>query len=143
MDTLEWYYNNEVFTEEMIGDNYGFVYLITNISNNKKYIGKKFFYSMRSKTVKGKKKRSKVFSDWKSYYGSNQILKDEVSEKGKETFKREIIHLCLSKGECNYMEAREQFIKDVLRKPDEYYNHWIMVRVQRSHLKYTLTNDAE
>lgn len=143
MDTLEWYYNNEVFTEEMIGDNYGFVYLITNISNNKKYIGKKFFYSMRSKTVNGKKKRSKVFSDWKSYYGSNQILKDEVSQNGKETFKREIIHLCLSKGECNYMEAKEQFVKDVLRKPDEYYNHWIMVRVQRSHLKYTLTSDTE
>lgn len=143
MDTLEWYYNNEVFTEEMIGDNYGFVYLITNLSNNKKYIGKKFFYSMRSKTVNGKKKRSKVFSDWKSYYGSNQILKDEVSKNGKETFKREIIHLCLSKGECNYMEAKEQFVKDVLRKPDEYYNHWIMVRVQRSHLKYTLTNDTE
>lgn len=143
MDTLEWYYNNEVFTEEMIGDNYGFVYLITNLSNNKKYIGKKFFYSMRSKTVNGKKKRSKVFSDWKSYYGSNQILKDEVSQNGKETFKREIIHLCLSKGECNYMEAKEQFVKDVLRKPDEYYNHWIMVRVQRSHLKYTLTSDTE
>lgn len=143
MDTLEWQYNNETFTEEMIGDNYGFVYLITNLSTNKKYIGKKFFYSTKTKQVKGKKKRTKVFSDWQSYYGSNQILKEEVAESGKESFKREILHLCLSKGECNYMEAKEQFVNDVLRKPNEYYNHWIMVRVQRSHLKNILTSDAE
>mgnify|MGYP006280334495 CR=1 FL=1 len=140
---LEWQYNNLTFTEDMIGDNYGFVYIITNTSTNKKYIGKKFFYSMKTKTVKGRKKRSKVFSDWKSYYGSNQVVKDEVSQYGKESFKREIIHLCLSKGECNYMEAKEQFDKDVLRKPDEYYNHWIMVRVQRSHLKNFLTSDSK
>lgn len=143
MDTLEWYYNNETFNEELIGDNYGFVYLITNLTTNKKYIGKKFFYSTKTRQVKGKKKKEKIFSDWKSYYGSNQTLKDEVSILGKENFKREIIHLCLSKGECNYMEAKEQFINDVLRRPDEYYNHWIMVRVQRSHLKKFLTSEMK
>ena len=135
---LDWQYNNLTFTEDMIGDYYGFVYMITNLSNNKKYIGKKFFYSTKTRQVKGKKKREKVFSDWKSYYGSNQTLKDEVSVLGKENFKREIIHLCLSKGECNYMEAREHFIQDVLRKPNQFYNHWIMVRVHRNHLKILL-----
>jgi hypothetical protein len=139
---LDWQYNNQTFTEDMIGDNYGFVYIITNISTNKKYIGKKFFYSTKTKQVKGKKKREKVSSDWKSYYGSNQTLKDDISSLGKDNFKREIIHLCLSKGECNYMEAHEQFVNDVLRKPDQYYNHWIMVRVQRSHLKKLLTEEA-
>ena len=138
---LDWQYNNLTFNEDMIGDHYGFVYMITNLSTNKKYIGKKFFYSTKTKQVKGKKKREKVSSDWKSYYGSNQTLKDDVSLLGKENFKREIIHLCLSKGECNYMEAYEQFTNNVLRKPDEYYNHWIMVRVQRSHLKNFLTSD--
>lgn len=133
---LEWQYNKETFTEEMIGDNYGFIYIITNLSTNKQYIGKKFFYSTKTKQVKGKKKKEKVQSDWKSYYGSNDILKNDVKELGKENFHREIIHLCLSKGECNYMEAYEQFTKDVLRKPNEYYNHWIMVRVHRNHLKY-------
>jgi hypothetical protein len=139
---LDWQYNNLAFTEEMIGDNYGFVYIITNLSTNKQYIGKKFFYSTKTRQVKGKKKREKVSSDWKSYYGSNQTLKDDISLLGKENFKREIIHLCLSKGECNYMEAYEQFTKDVLRRPDEYYNHWIMVRVQRSHLKNFLTSES-
>lgn len=140
---IEWQYNNQLFTEDMIGDNYGFVYIITNLSTNKKYIGKKFFYSTKTRQVKGKKKREKVFSDWQSYYGSNQVLKEDVVSLGKDNFKREIIHLCLSKGECNYMEAYEQFVNDILRKPHEYYNHWIMVRVQRSHLKKFLTEDAK
>jgi len=135
---LEWTYNKEVFTEDLVSENYGFIYIITNLSTNKKYIGKKFFYSTKTKQVKGKKKRMKVQSDWKSYYGSNQDLKDEVKELGKDLFTREIIHLCLSKGECNYMEAREQFVQDVLRKPNEFYNHWIMVRVHRNHLKILL-----
>ena len=140
---IEWQYNNQTFTENMIGDNYGFVYIITNLSTNKKYIGKKFFYSTKTKQVKGKKKKEKVFSDWQSYYGSNQVLKEDVVSLGKDNFKREIIHLCLSKGECNYMEAYEQFVNDILRKPHEYYNHWIMVRVQRSHLKKFLTEDTK
>lgn len=131
---LEWKYNNEIFTEEMIGDNYGFVYIITNNSTNKKYIGKKFFYSTKTKQVKGKRKRIKVSSDWQSYYGSNEVLKGDVKLLGEENFTREIIHLCKSKGACGYLEAKEQFIRNVL-ETDDYYNTWIMVRVRKSHLK--------
>lgn len=132
---LEWQYNQEVFTEEKIGDYYGFVYQITNLSNNKKYIGKKFFYSSKTKQVNGKKKKFKVSSDWQSYYGSNQELKNDVEKLGKDLFKREILHLCKTKGDCGYIEAKQQFVLDVLEKPDEYYNTWIMVRVHRKHLK--------
>ena len=64
---LNWTYNDIEFTEDMIGDNYGFVYEITNLTNNRKYIGKKLFYSAKTKQVKGKKKRFKVFSDWQTY----------------------------------------------------------------------------
>jgi hypothetical protein len=131
---LEWKYNNEIFTEEMIGDNYGFVYIITNNSTNKKYIGKKFFYSTKTKQVKGKRKIIKVSSDWQSYYGSNEVLKGDVKLLGEENFSREIIHLCKSKGVCGYLEAKEQFIRNVL-ETDDYYNTWIMVRVRQSHLK--------
>ena len=120
--------------EEQIGDNYGFVYIITNLSNNKKYIGKKFFYSSKTKQVKGKKKKIKVSSDWKDYYGSNNELKNDIELLGKELFKREIIHLCKSKGDCGYLEAKEQFVRHVL-ETDDYYNTWIMVRVRKSHLK--------
>ena len=68
---LNWTYNSIEFTEDLIGDNYGFVYQITNLANNKKYIGKKFFYSTKTKQVKGKKKKLKVPSDWQTYYGSS------------------------------------------------------------------------
>ena len=131
---INWQYNNKDFTEEQIGENYGFVYLITNLKTGKKYIGKKFFYSSKTKQVKGKKKRFKVSSDWQTYYGSNEELKKDVIIHGKELFEREIIHLCLSKGAAGYLEAKEQFVNSVLES-DEYYNTWIMVRVRKSHLK--------
>ena len=131
---LNWLYNSKDFTEADIGDNYGFVYVITNTSNNKKYIGKKFFYSTKTKQVNKKRKRIKVSSDWKTYYGSNAELQNDVKLLGEEVFTREIIHLCKSKGVCGYLEAKEQFIRNVL-ETDDYYNSWIMVRVRQSHLK--------
>jgi len=131
---INWLYNDNEFTEEQIGEYYGFVYCITNLVTGKKYIGKKFFYSSKTKQVKGKKKRYKVFSDWQTYYGSNEELKKDVIIHGKESFKREILHLCLSKGTAGYLEAKEQFVNGVL-EGDHYYNSWIMVRVRKSHLK--------
>lgn len=131
---LNWQYNGTDFTEDLIGDNYGFVYQITNLTNGKKYIGKKFFYSTKTKQVKGKKKRTKVLSDWQTYYGSSANLQQDVLEFGHEKFVREILHLCKSKGECGYLEAKEQFIRGVMES-DDYYNTWIMVRVRKSHIK--------
>ena len=118
----------------MIGDNYGFVYQITNLTNGRKYIGKKFFYSAKTKQIKGKKKKIKVFSDWQTYYGSSAELAQDVLLLGMENFSREIIHLCQSKGECGYLEAKEQFVRGVMES-DDYYNSWIMVRVRKSHIK--------
>jgi hypothetical protein len=131
---LNWKYQDKDFTEDLIGDNYGFVYQITNLTNGRKYIGKKFFYSAKTKQVKGKKKRIKVSSDWQTYYGSSAELSKDVLQLGHEQFNREILHLCLSKGDCGYLEAKEQFVKGALES-DDYYNTWIMVRVRKSHLK--------
>ena len=65
---------------------------------------------------------------------SNEELQKDVTLYGEDKFKREILHLCKSKGECSYLEAKEQFAHKVMES-DEYYNSWIMVRVRKSHIK--------
>lgn len=113
----------------------GFVYLITNTLTGKRYIGKKLFTSARTKQVKGKRKRFRVESDWRDYYGSNKQLIEDVATHGEQHFKREILHLCRTKGECSYHEARLQFQFAVLENPDKFYNEQIMCRIHRKHLK--------
>jgi hypothetical protein len=128
-----WLYNDEAFTE--IGESIAYVYCITNLTNGRKYIGKKNFYFSKTRQLKGKKKRFKVVSDWIDYYGSNTELQADVEKHGKENFKREIIRLCKSKGEASYFEAKEQFAKNAL-EVDEYYNSWISCRIRKSHLTF-------
>jgi hypothetical protein len=115
--------------------------LITNLTNGKKYIGKKFFYSAKTKQVKGKRKKYKAPSDWQTYYGSSDSLTKDVLQYGHHNFKREILHLCRSKGECGYLEAKEQFVKGALES-DDYYNTWIMVRVRKSHIQGLLCSNS-
>jgi hypothetical protein len=129
---MTWFYNEQEFTEP--GNYVGFVYIITNLLNNKKYIGKKLFWTPKRKQVNKKRVRYKVESDWKDYWSSSDELKADIEKIGKEHFKREIIHLCLSKGVTNYLEAKEQFVNNVLEDSSKWYNTWIMVRVNRSHL---------
>lgn len=132
--TNPWLYKDRPFDSNEIESFYGFVYLITNTLTNKKYVGKKFFFSTKRKQVNKKRKRILVESDWKEYYGSNSELVSDVEKLGAENFKREILHLCETKGLCNYYEAREQFQVDCLRRED-YYNSWIQVKVHKKHLK--------
>ena len=129
-----WYYQGKEVSDEDIQEYIGFVYRITNLTNQKSYIGKKLFKSTRTKTVKGKRKKVKLDSGWRDYYGSNALLKQDVDSLGPDNFRREILHLCKSKGTANYLEMREQIDRRVLES-DQWYNEWIMVKVHRSHLK--------
>jgi len=136
--TNPWIYNNEEFELSETSNLYGFVYCITNLLNNKKYIGRKYLTKAKTKQVKGKKKKIRVDSDWKEYWGSNKTLLEDIEKYGNNNFKREIIHLCKSRGECAYMETKEILMHDALLK-DEYYNMWVSCKIQRSHLKSLLT----
>jgi len=129
-----WYYENKEISDEDIKEYVGFVYRITNLTNSKSYIGKKLFKSTRTKTIKGKRKKVKLDSGWRDYYGSNALLKADVEALGADNFRRDILHLCKSKGTANYLEMREQIDRRVLES-DQWYNDWIMVKVSRSHIK--------
>ena len=134
---MTWYYNDKPFTSEMIGDYVGFVYVITDKSNGLKYIGKKGLMSRRRlPPLKGKKRRrTKIIeTDWQTYTGSNDVLNQLVEEHGIEKFYREILHLCKTKGEMNYLELYEQVQRNVLLS-DEYYNGIIQVKIHRNHVK--------
>ena len=132
-----WYYKGEEFTSDMIGDYIGFVYVITHLSNNKKYVGKKLLTSKRKlPPLKGKTRKRTVVkeSDWQDYFGSSDEVKALVEEQGRENFHREILHLCKSKGELSYLEAKEQFDRNVLLS-DEYYNGIINCKIHRNHVR--------
>jgi len=125
-----WYYNDKI-VEELPEGAVGFVYLITNLTNNRKYIGKKLAQFKRTKPpLKGRKnkRRSTVESDWRTYYGSSDELNEDVEKLGTQSFKREVLFYCYSKSELSYIEAREQFTHKVLES-DEWYNGHIRVRV--------------
>ena len=129
-----WLCEGSTFTSNDIGDFFGFVYCITNTNNGRKYIGRKYFYAFR--TPKGKKRKQKQESDWKKYYGSCPELKEDVKLYGKEQFKREILSLDKTKGQCNYEETRQLFYYNVLTEANEhgipkFYNSNILGRYMR------------
>lgn len=137
-----WTFNSKII-EELPEDCVGFVYLITNLTNDRKYIGKKLSkfskttyktVTLKNGTKKKKKIKSKIDSDWMEYYGSSIDLNKDLELLGKENFTREILFFCKSKAECSYIEAREQFTRRVLESLD-YYNGQISVRVHGSHIR--------
>ena len=107
-----WIYNGKPFTSDDIGDYFGFVYLITNKTNGRKYIGRKYLWQFR--TPKGKKRKVKSESDWKKYYGSCPELKEEIEQLGRENFSRTILSLHKTAGKTNYEETRQLFTNNVL-----------------------------
>jgi hypothetical protein len=129
-----WLYNEKLFSSDDIGDYFGFVYLITNKLNQRKYIGRKYFWSFRK--PKGKNRRVKSESDWKKYYGSCPELKEDIKKYGKENFQRNILSLHESVGKTNYEETKQLFLNNVLIESldngdPRYYNSNILGRYYR------------
>ena len=126
-----WVYEGREFTSDDIGDFYGFVYRITNLVTGHDYVGRKYFKTIQKlKPLKGfkRKRKSVKETNWKEYWGSSNRLTTDIEELGLENFKREIICLCESRGDTNYMEAKIQFDEEVLLNPEN-YNGIIAVKI--------------
>lgn len=132
-----WTYNGKTFESEDIQDNYGFIYRITNTINGYDYVGRKYFTTVKKRPpLKGKKnkRRETVETDWKEYWGSSPRLQADIDTLGKDKFTREIIRLCKSRGETNYMEAYYQFTEGVLLREDN-YNGIIQIKLGKNSVK--------
>ena len=129
-----WIFEGTPFLSENIDDNFGFVYLITNLQNGRQYIGRKYFWQFR--TPKGKKRKVKSESDWKKYYGSCPELKEDIERLGRQNFSRTILSLHKTPGKTNYEETRQLFTNNVLTESldigvPKYYNSNILSRYFR------------
>lgn len=134
----DWIYNEEKITEPPEGY-IGFIYIIY-LPDGRKYIGKKLFSFKKTKQVKGKKKRIQVASDWKTYYGSSNEVKEAVQNFGPKVFKREILHFCKTKGELNYMETWEIF-KNRALLDETFVNGWVSCKIHKAHVVKSVDKD--
>lgn len=134
-----WLYEGYEFTSDDIGKAVGFVYLLTDRETGRRYIGKKLFF--RTKTLpplkgKGQTRKRKVVieSDWQTYCSSNKVIQGVVAEHGLDRFKREILHVCLTRSEMTYHETRLQFEHRVLLS-DDWFNDYVQCRLSGSHVR--------
>jgi hypothetical protein len=131
-----WYYEDREFNETP-EEYQGFVYIITELDTGKKYIGKKFFWKPKTLPITKTRKRrvkTRVESDWRDYYGSSAAVQLLIEEKGVDNYRRDVVYLCKTKGECSYYEAKLQFEHDVLLR-DDYYNEFIGCKIHAKHLR--------
>lgn len=134
-NTTPWTYRGEIFEGPDEG-HIGFIYLITCLANNRRYVGRKMFTAAARRQVKGKKKKYRKDSGWQAYWSSSEEVQADVKFYGMENFTREILYLCDTKSVMTYMENFEIFTRHALVLPD-YYNQWLTARVRKANLLKT------
>lgn len=127
-----WEFQNKVFDESMIGNNYGFIYLlkIKDLQGNISwYYGKKAF-THKKKTKLSKKARvgtrkrvsiTKKSSGWENYQGSCKPLLEAFKTKKVRLVNKEIIKLCPDRSSLAYWETHYLCVNEVLFS-DLYWN---------------------
>jgi len=133
----KWFYNGKWIDsiENFPEDTFGFIYITTHEPSGKSYLGKKSLYhNVKKKLTKkelaeqpvtrGRKSTTQTIqkeSDWKTYYGSEEFIKQKIKEGKQEEFTREIIHLVPNKKLLTYFECKYQFQLGVLES-DKWLN---------------------
>lgn len=126
-----WLYNEKEITDasQFPSGAFGFVYRIIHKPSGKEYIGRKQILSNRTlPPLKGSKRKRKVQkeSDWKTYYGSHEEIRQLIKEGKTNDFKREILEFAFSPKHLTYLETRYLFYYRVLEFPNVFYNDNIL-----------------
>lgn len=139
---MNWLYNGKEITDisQFPLGTFGFIYEVST-SEGKKYIGKKALYHNKKTKLKkselaeqsgrGRRALHKIVSkesDWKTYYGSNKHLKNQIAE-GEVTLEslgKQIIEIGFNKKHLTYLETKYLFQFGVLENPEIYYNDSIL-----------------
>lgn len=122
-----WKYQDQIIdsSDQFPEGTFGFIYCVTHIPSNRKYVGKKQLSSNRKAKLtkkeksltENKRKRFKRVikeTDWLTYWGSSDELKQDIEKLGKENFEREILCFCKSKMDLSYWEVHFQIKYEVL-----------------------------
>ena len=126
-------------------DYYGYVYMTTNLETGRQYIGKKIFKHTTNKklgkkelaalpTQRGRvpsKKKVVKESDWKTYYGSADEVKQWAKTTPTDKLTRVVLRLCKSSKELTYYETKYLFIKEVLEYRNNYINDNVLGKFYR------------
>lgn len=108
MNYGHWEYHDKIDVD----NSFGFVYLITNLLNGKRYLGKKQFHSY-------KKKKRVSETKWREYTGSSTELNDDIKKMGKKNFHFLILQVYKTRGGLVYGEANTQHKLDTLTQKDK------------------------
>ena len=126
---------------------YVYVYLTTNLETNRQYIGKKIFKHTQNKklgkkelaalpTQRGRvpsKKKIVKESDWKTYYGSADEVKQWAKTTPTDKLIRVVLRLCKTKISLSYYEVKYQMIYGVLEN-EEWCNDSILGKFYRKNI---------
>jgi len=132
------YQEKKIYLIDNIPENtFGFIYITTYTPTGKKYLGKKSLYhnvkkkltkkELAEQTGRGRKSTTQTIqkeSDWKTYYGSEEFIKQKIKEGKQEEFTREIIHFVPNKKLLTYFECKYQFQLGVLES-----NEWLNTNI--------------
>jgi len=129
-----WLYNNTPITsiEDIPENTFGFIYITTHTPTGKRYLGKKSLYHTTNQKLgkkelaeqpvtRGRSKTTKQVvkeSDWRTYYGSEEFIKQSIKNKLHHEFTREIIHFVPNKKLLTYYETKYQFIHGMLESSE-------------------------
>jgi len=133
---MKWNYWDKLNPEDYIG----FVYKITNLTDSKFYVGKKYFwYNKKKKLTKkqlaelpstpGRKPTHEIIrveSDWKTYWGSSKELLNDINELSPMFFECMILMPCKTKKQLTYYEMHYQCKYECLIPGTNSYNDNIL-----------------